>query len=181
MYEKSDSQPKTKQEVDSPEEKQENIELIKNFFLIVLGLVLGYFASYAAGSPDVIGISVLIRAFTKEATHFPILPTIHQLDILSRGIGFLILVPTTIILFPLMITRYVRWLRTQPNIPLARELTGLFLLLFWPIAALWIFSPPLTIDETSQNVQRVLGLVYVVANLSYFSYKTRSVKRGFLY
>jgi hypothetical protein len=179
---KSASNSKEQKDVDlSDEEKQENIELINNFFLIILGIVLGYFAAYATASPTVVGISVLIKALTKEATHFPILPTLHQADILSRAIGFLLLLPIAVILFPLMLTRYIRWLKTRNKIFLARELTELFFLLFWPVAALWIFSPPLTLDETSQSIQRLIGVVYVAANIGYFLYKTRSVRRGFLY
>jgi hypothetical protein len=165
----------------SEEEKQEDIQLINNFFLVLLGIVLGYFASAAASAPNSLGITVLILAVEKEIAHFPILPNLHQLDVLARATGFLILLPVTVIIFPLMLTRYIRWLKTQTNISLVRELTELFFLLFWPIGALWAINPSVFASENAQIIQRFIGFWYVAINLLLFFYKTRSVRRGFFY
>ena len=57
MEDKSEVESKEKKEEElTAEEKKENIELINDFFLIVLGIVLGYFAAYATASPTVVGL-----------------------------------------------------------------------------------------------------------------------------
>jgi hypothetical protein len=165
----------------SEEERKEDVELVSGFFLIILGIIVGYFASVAAGSPNALGISILFKAVIKEVTHFPILPTLRQADKLTRATGFLVLIPLTVIIYPLMLTRYRRWLRKQVRFSLVRELTAVFFLLLWPVAASWIINPPSFLDPTTQMIQRLTGVLYVIINWSYFLYKTRSVRRGFFY
>jgi len=165
----------------SDEERKEDMELITGFFLIILGIILGYFGSAAAASPNALGVSILIRAVIREVMHFPLVPTFRQAELLARALGFLFLMPISVIVYPLMLARYRRWLRTQIRFSLVRELIELFFLLFWPIAALWIVAPPAFLDTATQNIQRVVGLVYVAVNWSYFLIKTRSVRRGFFY
>lgn len=162
------------------EERAENLEIIKDFFLIVLGISLGYFGSVAVSRPSVVGIGVLITAVEVEVTHFPILPNLHQFDTVTRATGFLILLPVSVIIYPLILSRYNRWLRTQANVSLMRELVRLFFLLFWPIAAFWIFDPETFLSESGQITARLIGVFYVLFNLGFFFYTTRSVRRGLL-
>ena len=77
-----------------------------------------------------------------------------------------------------MLSRYVRWLKKQQRVSLVKELTELFFLLFWPIAALWAVNPSIYLNGTAQNVQRLIGIAYLVINLFFFYYKTRSARRG---
>ncbi|HZW55887.1 MAG TPA: hypothetical protein VFF30_06325 [Nitrososphaerales archaeon] len=162
------------------EEKKENFTIVRDFFLMVLGIIFGYFASYSISSPGVVGIGVLINSATFAVIHFPVFPTLSEIDILARAIGFLFLVPISVMLYPLIYTRYLRWLRQQSSISLVRELTRCFFLLFWPLAPIWAISPQLSLDPVDQAIQRALGLIYVVFNLGFFFYKTRSARRGFL-
>jgi len=169
------------EETGGEDEKSQNLEIMRDFFLMVLGIVFGYFASYAISNPSLVGISILIAALTKEITHFPILPSLIQLDRLTRAVGFLILVPVSVILYPLIFARYLRWLRLEQKISLVREITRIFFLMIWPLIAIWIISPQPFLSSTDQIIQRGIGVAYISLNLGFFYYKTRKARRGFLY